>query len=128
MKRLTTAVITLAFLALTASAFAQTWSTSSRLGSKYGSQVTTGSCKVTRQPTLGTAMIVCGASGGTAAVRYPFTLRHGCGPSVSPTVDYLGSAPTVSARSANGSVTVAARFSGQDRTVISRVTIAYYCG
>jgi hypothetical protein len=128
MKRLTAAVTTLAFLALAASAFGQIWHTSARLGSRYGSAATTGSCRVTRQSVLGTATIVCGSSGGTAAVRYPFTLRHGCGPSVSPTVDYLGGAPTVSATSSKGSVTVAARFSGQDRSVISLVTIAYYCG
>jgi hypothetical protein len=128
MKRLFATIVTLAFLALTATAYAQVWRVSTRLGSKYGSEATTGSCTVTRQPLLGTATIGCGASGGTAVVRYPFTLRRGCGPSVSPTVDYLGGAPAVASKSSNGSVTVAARFSGQDRTVISMVSISYYCG
>ena len=128
MKRLLATVLTLAFLALTATAYAQIWRVTSRLGSRYSSQTTTGSCRVTRQSLLGTATIGCGLTGGTAVVRYPFKLRSGCGPTVSPTVDFLGTAPTVSTKSSDGTIGVAAHFSGQGHTVISLVSISYYCG
>src|SRR5690348_17002210 len=117
MRRLLTAILTLTLLAFAASAFAQTWHVSTRLGSRYGSAATTGSCVVTRQPLLGTATIGCGAAGGSAVVRYPFSLRSGCGPAVSPTVDYVGASPVVSAKFSDGSIAVALRRSGTGRTV-----------
>jgi hypothetical protein len=128
MKRLLVALITLALLAVTASAFAQTWHVSTRLGSRYGSKATTGSCRVTRQSLLGTATISCGAAGGTAVVRYPFTLRAGCGPTVNPTVDSVGTTPGVSTTYSDGKVAVGVHRSGAGQTVISLVSISYYCG
>jgi hypothetical protein len=128
MKRLLATLITLAFLAVTASAYAQVWRVSTRLGSRYSSTVTTGSCRVARQKLLGTATVTCGATGGTAVVNYPFALRSGCGPTVSPSVDFVGVAPSVSTKSSGGTVGVAARFNGSGRTIISLVSISYYCG
>jgi len=128
MKRLLATVITLALLAVTASAFAQTWHVSTRLGSRYGSTVTTGSCRVTRQSLLGTATINCGAAGGTAVVRYPFSLRAGCGPTVNPTVDFVGTSPVVSTKYSDGTVAVGVHRSGAGKTIISMVSISYYCG
>jgi hypothetical protein len=128
MKRVLVALITLSVLAVTASAFAQTWHVSTRLGSRYGSKTTTGSCRVTRQSLLGTATINCGATGGTAVVRYPFTLRAGCGPTVNPTIDFVGTAPDVSTKYADGTVSVGVHRSGAGKTIISLVSISYYCG
>jgi hypothetical protein len=128
MKRFLAILLTLAFLAVTTNAFGQVWRVSTRWGSRYSSEATTGNCGVTRQPILGTATISCGAGGGTAVVRYPFTLRSGCGPGVSPTVDFLGIVPTVSARFAKGTVSVAVHRAGKGKTVISTVSISYYCG
>jgi hypothetical protein len=126
MKRLTAAVITLAFLALTASAFAQIWNVSSRVGSRYTAPSTTGSCKVSSQPLLGTATIYC-RSDSSATVHYPFTLKQGCGPTVSPTVDWLGTQPGVSAKTTDRKVDVAVHVSGRARTVISLASISFYC-
>jgi hypothetical protein len=128
MKRLIAPVITFAFLALAASAFAQIWHVSTRVGSRYTAPSTTGTCKVTNQPLFGTAEISCGAAGGSAVVHYPFTLRSGCGPTVSPTVDSLGATPRVSAKTADHKVDVAVRVSGRGKTFISLVSISYYCG
>jgi hypothetical protein len=126
-KRLLTAATMLALLAVTASAFAQTWSQSTRPGSRYSSAATTGSCHVIRQPQLRTATVACGAAGGSAVVRYPFAMRSGCGPTVNPTVDFSGITPTVSAKFSDGTVGVAVHRSGQGKTVISLVSISYYC-
>ena len=126
MKRRIAALTTLAFLALTASAFAQIWHVSTRLGSHYASPSASGSCRVTDQPLFGMASITCGAT-GAAVVHYPFTLRPGCGPNVSPTVDFLGRTPNVSAKTSNHKVDVAVRVSGRGKTVVSLVSISYYC-
>ena len=127
MKRLLAAVITLVLLVVTASAFAQTWSVSTRPGSRYSSAAITGSCRVTRQLLVRTATVSCGVAGGSAVVRYPFALRSGCGPTVNPTVDFTGTTPAVSAEYSDGTVSVAVRRSGQGRTVLSLVTVSYYC-
>jgi hypothetical protein len=128
MKRLLAAVITLALRVVTASAFAQTWGVSTRPGSRYSSAAITGSCRVTRKLLLRTATVACGAAGGSAVVRYPFALRSGCGPTVNPVVDFSGTTPAVSAKYSDGTVGVAVRRSGQGKTVISLVSISYYCG
>jgi hypothetical protein len=127
MRRLLTAILAFALLVFAASAFAQTWHVSTRLGSRYGSEATTGNCRVTRQPLLGTATIACGAAGGAAVVRYPFSMRSGCGPTVSPTVDFVGVTPVVSTKYSDGTVAVGVHRTGTGKTVISMVSVSYYC-
>ena len=130
MKRLLIPLITIAFLAFTAVAAAQTCYWSSKAGASYASAATTGSCKVGKVSLTKSAKVVCGLSGGTAVLRYVFApLPAGCGPGVSPTVDATGTNVTATAVAlAKGKVGVNVRVTGAGAlAVISRVTIAYYC-
>jgi hypothetical protein len=129
MKRLLIPILTVAFLAFTAMAAAQGCYMSSKAGAAFGSAATTGTCGVSKVSLTKSAKVGCGLAGGGAAVRYGFTLNDGCGPSVSPTVDWVGTPPAVSvANVAPGKVRVTVRVSGAAATtVISRVTVSYYC-
>jgi hypothetical protein len=129
MKRLLIPLITIAFLAFTAVAAAQTWDSSSKVGSAYGSTAVTGTCKVSKVKLTQSAKVVCGLSGGTAVIRYGFALPAGCGPSVSPNVDYTGANVSYGAATLTaGKVRVTVRVTGAAAlAVISRVTIQYYC-
>lgn len=130
MKRLLIPFITIAFLAFTAVAAAQTWYSSSRVGSAYANTTVTGTCQVSKLKLTQTAKVVCGLSGGTAVIRYGFpALPAGCGPGVSPTVDSTGTNVWANAVTlSTGKIRVTLHVSGAGAlAVISRVTIAYYC-
>ena len=130
MKRLLIPLITIAFLAFTAVAAAQTWYSSSKVGAAYGSAAVTGTCTVTKVKLTQSAKVVCGLSGGTAVIRYGFpSLPAGCGPGVSPTVDSTGTNVSATAATlSTGKVRVTLRVTGAGAlAVVSQVTIAYYC-
>jgi hypothetical protein len=121
MKRLLIPLITIAFLAFTAVAAAQTW---------YGSAAVTGSCKVGKVSATKSARVLCGLAGGTATIRYAFAaLPAGCGPGVSPTVDSTGTNVSASAATlSTGKVRVTLHVSGAGAlAVISLITIQSYC-
>jgi hypothetical protein len=130
MKRLLIPIVTIAFLAFTAGASAQTYYSLSRVGSGYSGAAVTGTCKVGKVSATKSAKVLCGLAGGTAVLRYSFpALPVGCGPSVSPMVDATGTSVSVTAATlSTGKIRVTAHVSGAAAlAVISRVYIAYYC-
>jgi len=130
MKRLLIPLITIAFLAFTAAAAAQTWYSSSKLGASYSGAAVTGTCKVSKVSLTKSAKVACGLSGGTALIKYGFpALPAGCGPGVSPTVDATGTNVSATAATlSTGKIRVTLRVTGAAAlAVISRVTIQYYC-
>jgi hypothetical protein len=129
MKRLLIPALVIAFLAFSAVAAAQCCRMSSQSGAAFASATKTGSCTVAKVKLTKSAKVVCGLAGGTAAIRWNFTLPDGCGPSVSPTVDTVGTRTAVSvATGSDGKVRVTARVTGAGAvSVISSVSIAYYC-
>jgi len=127
MKRLLITILTIAFLALAATAYAQQCGMTTRIGSNLASKATKGPCTVARSTLLGTATLHCGYGAGFAVARYGFTLPSGCGPGVSAHVDATGT-PSVGVTSVNGKVQVSVRITGPSETaIVSLVSIRYYC-
>src|SRR5438477_5725715 len=64
MKRLLITILTIAFLALAATAYAQQCGMTTRIGSNLASKATKGPCTVARSKLLGTATLHCGDGAG----------------------------------------------------------------
>jgi hypothetical protein len=124
MKRLLIPLLSCFALAAPATALARQYSPT-HTGYNFASKTVTGSCTVSRSRLLGTATLRCSGV-GTATVRYAFTLRSGCGPSVYPWVDASGG-PSYGTNQKSGKVILWVRTSGQSRVVISSVSLLFYC-
>jgi hypothetical protein len=124
MKRLLAPILTIALLAFCASAYACDMTV--HAGSAFSAPTATGNCSVSK--VLKTASLSCGSGSGAATVVYAFKLPDGCGPSVSPHVDWTGAKPGVAVKTIRSSVRVTVRLSGPSRsTLISMVSISYLC-
>jgi Na+/melibiose symporter-like transporter len=117
-------LLVLVALALPATAMAMMYAPTFT-GNKFGSKTVTGACGA--QKVLTTAVLRC-TGPGSATVRYAFGLKAGCGPSVTPSVVWVGDQPSYGTYvRKTGGVVLWVRTSGASRVTISTVTLRYLC-
>ena len=111
-------------LALPATAMAMMYAPT-YTGNKFASKTVTGACGARK--VLTTAVLRC-TGAGSVTVRYAFGLKAGCGPSVTPSVVWLGDQPTYGTNlRKTGGVVLWVRTSGESKVTISTVTLRYLC-
>jgi hypothetical protein len=117
-------LLTVVALALPAAAMAGLL-VPTKTGNMFASKTQSGTCVAKK--VLTTAVLRCSGS-GAVTVRYPFKLQAGCQPNVTPSVDWMGDAPTYGAKqTASNAFVLWVRTAGQSRVTISTVSLQYYC-